>query len=101
MSKTLLRLSQEAKESNILCRNCMKTKLELEKAIVETQCKYQVIIFENDTPICADCLKEHRKQEIINGRVHNQKLALDSYWKNIVFSLTLVLALLLIYTLSL
>ena len=35
--KTLPKLLQEAKELNIPYRNCMKTKQELEKAIIETQ----------------------------------------------------------------
>ena len=52
----------------------MKTKQELERAIVETQRKYKNIIFENDTPIYTECLNELRKRHIINERVHNQKL---------------------------
>ena len=48
--KKLSQLLQEAKDLNILCRNCTKTKQELEKAIVETQCKYRGTIFGNDPP---------------------------------------------------
>lgn len=32
------------------------------------------MILSLDTPICSECLKERRKQEVIDGRVHNQKL---------------------------
>ena len=59
--KTLPKLLQEAKELNIPYRNCMKTKQELEKAIIETQRTYKYIIFGNDTPTCAECLNELQK----------------------------------------
>ena len=48
--KKLSKLLQEAKEFNILLRDFMKIKQELEKAIVETQRKYKDIIFGNDLP---------------------------------------------------
>ena len=36
--------------------------------------KASIRILSLDTPICSECLKERRKQEVIDGRVHNQKL---------------------------
>ena len=39
-----------AKKLNISCRNCMKTKEELEKAIKDTITKYKEIIFGPDAP---------------------------------------------------
>ena len=56
--KTLSKLLQETKELNIPRRNCMKTKQDLEKPIIERQCKYKDIIFENYTPICTESLNE-------------------------------------------
>lgn len=52
----------------------MKTRQDLEKAIVETQHKYNDIIFENDSRICEGSLNELPKQQVINEKVHNQKL---------------------------
>ena len=49
----------------------MKTKQELKKTFNETQCKYEVIIFRNDTPICTEWLNELKKQQIIDGRVRH------------------------------
>ena len=49
MSKTILskpKMLQEAKELNIHRRNCLKTKQEPGKAVVETQRKYMDIIFD-------------------------------------------------------
>ena len=48
----LWKILQEAKELNIPHRNCMKTKQELEKAIVDTQRMYNYNIIGNDTHIC-------------------------------------------------
>ena len=49
--KTLSKLLQEAKELNIPCRNCMKTKQELKITKKDNIDKYKEIISENDTPI--------------------------------------------------
>ena len=56
--KILSKLLQKAKELNILRRNCMKTKQELEKAIAETQLKYKGITFGNESRIREGCLNE-------------------------------------------
>ena len=40
----------------------MKRKQDLEKTIVEPQCKYKDIIFGNDTPIYKQRLNELKKQ---------------------------------------
>ena len=73
MSKTLSKLLQEAMDLN-LPQNYMKRKQELEKAIVETQHKYKDITCRNDTRICTECLNELKKQQVIDERMHNQKL---------------------------
>ena len=54
MNKTSL--LELAKKLNIPCRNCMKTKEELEKAIEDTIARYKKIIFSSDTPVCMVCL---------------------------------------------
>ena len=64
MNKTLL--LEKAKELNIPCRNCIKTKEELEKAIIGTITNYKEIIFGPDIPVCLMCLDELRKQQVIN-----------------------------------
>ena len=54
------------KKLNIPCRNCMKTKEELEEAIKGTILKYKrvdyypkgLITIDADTPVCMPCLKE-------------------------------------------
>ena len=43
---------------NILRRNCMKTKEELEEAVKNTIKEYEKIIFGSDTPVCMACLDE-------------------------------------------
>ena len=63
MNKTLL--LEKAKELNIPCRNRMKTKEELEKAIKDTITRQKVIIFGPDIPVCMTCLDELRKQQVI------------------------------------
>ena len=72
MNKTLL--LEKAKELNIPCRNCIKTKEELEKATKGTITNYKEIIFGPDIPVCMMCLDELRKQQVINEKVHDQKL---------------------------
>ena len=79
MNKTsLLKL---AKTLNIPRRNCKKTKEELEEAIKETITKYKEIIFGSDTPACMACLDEHRKQQIIDQKIYDQKLMEDTVRK--------------------
>ena len=56
MNKTSL--LEVAKKLNILRRNCMKTKEELELAIKDTITMYKEIIFRSDTPDCMACLAE-------------------------------------------
>ena len=65
------------KKLNIPCRNCMKTKEELEEAIKDTIKEYKEIIFGSDTPVCMACLHELRKQQIIDQHVYEQKLMDD------------------------
>ena len=79
MNKTSL--LELAKKLNIPCRNCMKTKEELEKVIKYTITKYKEIIFGPDTPVCMMCLDEHRKKQVINERVYDQKLMDDTLRK--------------------
>ena len=75
MNKTpLLELT---KKLNIPRRNCMKTRVELEKTIKNTITKYKEIIFGPDSPVCMTCLDEHRKQQVIDKKVHDQKLMDD------------------------
>ena len=45
-------LLELAKKLNIPCRNCMKTKKELDKAIKNTIATYKEIIFGPDSPVC-------------------------------------------------
>ena len=72
MSKNALpELLEEAVQLNILRRNCMKVKQELEKAIAETQLKYKDIFFGNDASIYTECLEHLEKQQIIDKRMHN------------------------------
>ena len=63
-----------AKKLNISCRNCMKTKEELEEAIKDTIKEYKEIIFDLDTPVYMACLNELRKQQTIYQYMHDQKL---------------------------
>ena len=90
MNKTSL--LELAKQLNIPRPNCMKTNEELEEAIKGTITKYKEIIFGPDTPVCTTCLNEHRKQQVIDKKVYDQKLmddtlrrlAWDELQKNIV-----------------
>ena len=92
MSKTSL--LELAKKLNIPCRNCMKTKEELEEAVKDTIKVYKEIIFGSDNPVCMVCLDELRKQQIIDQRVYDQRLmdetirkfAWDGLQKNIVMN---------------
>ena len=43
----------------------------VERSINETQCKYKVLIFENDTTICTECLNELKQKGIIDKKAHN------------------------------
>ena len=70
-----------AKKLNILRRNCIKTKEELEEAIKDTIKGYKEIIFGSDTPACVACLDELRKQQIIDQKVYDQKLMEDTMRK--------------------
>ena len=75
MNKTSL--LELAKKLNIPRRNCMKTKEELEKAIKDTITVYKKIIFGLDTPASMTCLDELREQQIIDQKIHDQKLMED------------------------
>ena len=55
----------------------MKTKEELEEAFKDTIAMYKEIIFGSDTPACMMCLEEHRKQQIIDQKIYDQKLMED------------------------
>ena len=79
MNKTSL--LELAKKLNILRRNCMKTKEELEEAIKNTIKGYKEIIFGPDTPICMACLNELRKKQIIDKYVYDQRLMDDTIRK--------------------
>ena len=72
MNKTSL--LELAKKLNILRRNCMKTKEELEEAIKDTITGYKKIIFGSDTPACIACLDELQKQQVIDQKIYDQKL---------------------------
>ena len=71
-------LLELAKKLYIPCRNCMKTKEELEEAIKDTITKYKKIIFRLDTPACMACLDELQKQQIIDQKVYDQRLMEDT-----------------------
>ena len=58
----------------------MKIKKELEEAITDTITKYKEIIFGPDSPVCIACLNELCKKQIIDEKVHDQKLMYDT-WK--------------------
>ena len=59
-------LLEKAKELNIPCRICMKTKQGLEKAIEDTIIKYKDIIFVVDSPIRTKSLNDPWKQQVID-----------------------------------
>ena len=79
MNKTSL--LELAKKLNIPCRNCMKTKEELEKAIKDTITKYKEIIFGPDSPVCVACLNELQNQQVFDKKVFDQKLMDDTMRK--------------------
>ena len=79
MNKTSL--LELAKKLNIPRWNCMKTKEELEEAFKDTIAMYKEIIFGSDTPACMMCLEEHRKQQIIDQKIYDQKLMEDTVRK--------------------
>ena len=79
MKKTSL--LELAKMLNIPCRNCMKTKAELEEAIKDTITMYKEIIFGSDTPAHMPCLEERRKQQVIDQEIYDQKLTEDTVKK--------------------
>ena len=79
MNKTSL--LELAKMLNIPCRNCMKTKEELEKAIKDTITKYKEIIFGPDSPVCVACLNELQNQQVFDKKVFDQKLMDDTMRK--------------------
>ena len=70
-----------AKKLNILRRNCIKTKEELEEAIKDTIKGYKEIISSTGTPACMACLDEFRKKQIIDQKVYDQKLMEDTMSK--------------------
>ena len=80
MNKTSL-LELEYTPLNILRRNYIKTKEELEKVIKGTITKYKEIIFGADTPVRMTRLDELRKQQVINKKVYDQKLMEDTVRK--------------------
>ena len=59
----------------------MKTKEELEEAIKDTITGYKEIIFGPGTPVCMVCLKELRRQQVINHKVYDQNLIDDTLRK--------------------
>ena len=79
MNKTSL--LELAKKLNIPCRNCMKTKEELQEAIKDTIKKYKEIIFGSDTRNCMVYLDELRKQQIIDQQIYDQGLMDDTVRK--------------------
>ena len=79
MNKTSL--LELAKKLDILLRNCMKTKEELEEAIKDTIKGYKKIIFGSDTPVYMPCLDEHQKHQIIDQHVYDQRLMEDTMRK--------------------
>ena len=75
---SLLELS---KKLNILRRNCMKTKEELEEAIKDTITRYKEIVLSSDTPACMACLDELRRQQTIDQKIYDQRLMEDTMKK--------------------
>ena len=59
----------------------MKATKELEEAIKDTITKHKDIIFGADSPACMACLYEHRKQQVIDQKVYDQKLMDDTVRK--------------------
>ena len=79
MNKTSL--LELAKKLNILPRNCIKTKEELEEAIKGTITRNKEIIFGSDTTSCMACPDELRKQQIIVQKIYDQRLIGDTIRK--------------------
>ena len=79
MNKTSL--LENANKLNIPCRNCVKTKEELEEATRGTIREYKEIIFGVDTLTCMACLNELRKQQVIDEKVYDQNLMDDTVRK--------------------
>ena len=79
MNKTLL--LELAKKLKIPHWNCMKTKEELEKAIKDTITKYKEIIFGAESSVCMTWLDKLRRPEVIDEKVHDQKLMDDTVRK--------------------
>ena len=79
MNKTLL--LELAKKLSIPCRNCVKTKEELEEAIKNTITGYKKIIFGADSHACMVCLNDFWKQQVIDEKVSDQKLMDDTVKK--------------------
>ena len=75
---SLLELS---KKLNILRRNCMKTKEELEEAMKDTITRYKEIVLSSDTPACMACLDELRRQQAIDQKIYDQRLMEDTMKK--------------------
>ena len=74
-------LLEFAKKLNIPCRNCMKTKEQLEEAIKDTITGYKELIFGSDIPACMACLAEFRRQQVIDQKVYDQRLMDDTVKK--------------------
>ena len=74
-------LLELAKKLNILLRDCMKTKEELEETVKGTISRNKEIIFGSDTPSCMACLDELRKQQIIVQKIYDQRLIGDAMRK--------------------
>ena len=79
MNKTSL--LELAKKLNIPCRNCMKTKEELEDTIKVTITGHREIIFGSDIPTCMACLDKLRKKQVIDQKIYGQKLMDDTVGK--------------------
>ena len=74
-------LLELAKKLNILRRNYMKTKKELEEAIKDTITRYKEIIFGSYTPACMVCVDQLRKQQVIGQKAYDQRLMEDTVRK--------------------
>ena len=79
MNKTSL--LENANKLNIPCRNCVKTKEELEEATRGTIKEYKEIIFGPFTPVSITCLDELRRQQVIDEKVYDQNLMDDTVRK--------------------
>ena len=70
-----------AKKLNILRRNCMKRKEELEEGIKDTIKKYKETIFGAVSLACMACLGELQRQQVLDKKVYDQKLIADTLRK--------------------